>query len=286
MAEQKIALITDSTSDIPKSHAEAYGIEVVPMRIVYKNEEFLEGVNITSEEVYARFAEEVPKTSTPALGDIESVFQGLVDKGYTHAVIVTVSSGLSGTFNNFRIIAEEFSDKITSFVCDSKMLSREQSDLIEYAGELIKKGKDFSYISEALIKLRDRCKLFFTLDTLEFLMKGGRIGKVSGTIGELLKIKPIITMDENGAFTNFEKVRGSKQSFRRMTELATEWIAKGKTTVHIVHGGALEAANRFKEVIENLPNVQSIDITHLGPTIGVHTGPGVLAFALTPETED
>lgn len=280
---EKIALITDSVSDLTKEIIEKFNVKVLPLKIIYKAKEYIDGVTITAKEVYDNFKIEIPTTSMPSVADAENLYEEIISEGYTHAIVVPISSGLSGTINNFTLVADNHSDKIKSFVFDSKSLSRAQGILVEIAGEMIEKGSSFDEIIAVLPQVRDNTKVYFTPDTLEYLIKGGRIGRISGTIGELLNIKPIVSIGTDGKYYTYDKVRGKKQVITRLVKIASEHLSTGNHRVFVMHGGAFEEGTKLYEALSKLPNVSSIELGDLGPVAGVHSGPGFLAFAIFKE---
>ena len=243
---EKIALITDSTCGLPDEYIEKYNIRVARLKIIYKSAEYIDGITITANEVYSRLNEELPTTSMPSVQDICDIYETLLNEGYTHVIAMPISSGLSGTINSFRIAASEYEDKITSFVFDTKILSMAVGLSVIEIGKMIESGKDFKYICTAIPKLREDTSMYFTVDTLEYLIKGGRIGKVTGSVGQLLNLKPIITMDEDGKYTNHSKVRGSKKAFNTLLDLATNILDQGKGKVIIMTGTMQEEAKKLE----------------------------------------
>lgn len=278
----KIALITDSTCGLPKEYVNKYNVKVVSLKILYKNREYIDGVTITPEEVYSRLKEELPTTSMPSVQDVKSLYSELETEGYTHAIVLPVSSGLSGTINSFRLASEDFSN-INTFIFDTKILSMAVGLIVIEVGKMIEENKDFDYICNKIPKIRENLWMYFTVDTLEYLIKGGRIGKVTGGIGQLLNLKPIITMDENGAYTNHSKVRGSKQAFNKLSSLATSILDKGKGKVIVMTGTMHEEANKLKETLEKHINTTFIYKGTITPAVGIHSGPRLLAVAVMLE---
>ena len=130
--------------------------------------------------------------------------------------------------------------------------------------------------AEVLPTLRKKSHVYFTLNTLEYLKKGGRIGRVSGTIGELLNLKPIILVDDDGIYTTVAKVRGRKQSLSKLTGIIKDYLSKGKCNIWIMHGDAFEEGKEFFESIKQLDNINEIHFSYIGPALGVHTGPGLI----------
>lgn len=279
----KIALITDSTCGLPKEYINEYDVKVVPLKILYKDKEFIDGINITPEEVYSKLPKELPTTSMPSVDDITSLYNELIKEGYTQAIVLPVSSGLSSTINSFKLASEEFKDKINTFIFDTKILSMAVGLIVIEVGKMIKKKMNFEDICNTIPKLRENLWMYFTVDTLEYLIKGGRIGKVTGGIGEILNLKPIITMDDNGSYTNYTKVRGSKQAFKKLLDLSTDILNKGKGKVIIMTGTMHEEAEKLKEILSSHENTTFIYKGTITPAVGIHSGPRLLAVAVMSE---
>lgn len=282
---EKIALITDSTCGLPDEYIEKYNIRVARLKIIYKSAEYIDGITITANEVYSRLNEELPTTSMPSVQDICDIYETLLNEGYTHVIAMPISSGLSGTINSFRIAASEYEDKITSFVFDTKILSMAVGLSVIEIGKMIESGKDFEYICTAIPKLREDTSMYFTVDTLEYLIKGGRIGKVTGSVGQLLNLKPIITMDEDGKYTNHSKVRGSKKAFNTLLDLATNILDQGKGKVIIMTGTMQEEAKKLEEILSKHKNTTFMYSGTITPAVGIHSGPRLLAVAVLKESE-
>lgn len=277
---EKIALVTDTTSDLSEELIKKYNIRVLPFRIIYKDREYKDKYEITPKEVYERFKEEIPTSSLPLTQDMEDLYEELIKEGYTHVIAITLSSGLSGISNALRLVSENHDD-IESFIYDSKSISWGEGILVEKCAEFIEQGKDFNYIKNALPGLRKKIKLFFIVGTLEYLKKGGRIGKISGTIGELLDLKPIVAVDEEGRYFTYSKVRGRKQSLNKMLNLAKE-IVKDKIHDVIVLNGSAEEECRY--MIEQFKKIYNIGLVKYGgdisPVSGVHSGPGLVGVVM------
>lgn len=277
---QKIAILTDSGSDLTKEQLKENNIEFAPFRIIYSTGEFEDKIDINPEEVYASLSKEIPSTSLPSPSRIENILNTLEEEGYTHVIAVTISSGLSGTGNGIRLALEDH-PKLISYVYDTKILSMAEGALVLNAAELVKEGKTFEEIIEELPKLRKKTHGFFTINTLEYLKKGGRIGKVAGTIGEILNLKPIISVDDEGIYYTFAKVRGRKQSMNRLVKIAKEYLEKGKCKIWVLRGGTSdEEFNTLYDAISKLDNIESIAPATIGPALGVHTGPGLLGVVV------
>lgn len=280
---EKIAIITDTTADLTQDDIEKYKINVLSFRIIYSDREYKDKVDITSEEVYRNFEKEVPTSSMPALEDMENLYSKLENEGYTHVIGITLSTGLSGIFNGLKLTADGHKD-IKSFIYDSKMISLGEGALVIECAKLVESGKTFNEIVEEIPLIRKRIHLFFVVGTLDYLKKGGRIGKVAGTIGQLLNIKPIVSIDKDGYYYSYDKVRGRKQSINRMLEIAKEHTSNHRCIAYVMHGDAEEEAKSFFEKVKLLPNI--IDSCYNGcisPVSGVHSGPGLIGLVFLDE---
>lgn len=280
---EKIALITDTTSDLTDELINKYEINVLSFRIIYSNKEYKDKVDITAEEVYRNFKVEIPTSSMPALQDMEDLYDKLEGEGYTHVIAITLSTGLSGIFNGLKLTAENHKN-IKSYIYDSKSVSLGEGVLVVECAKLIKLGKSFDEIVKELPLIKKRSHMFFVVGTLEYLKKGGRIGRLSGTIGQFLNIKPIIAVNEEGCYYPYDKVRGRKQSLNRIFDIAKELTSKCKCSVYIAHGDAEEEARELLEKVKMLPNVvHSYFGGCVSPVIGVHSGPGALGLVVLEE---
>jgi DegV family protein with EDD domain len=277
---QKIALITDTTGDLAQHIIDKYNIKVLPFRIIYKDREYKDKFEITAKEVYEGFHNEIPTSSFPLSSDMEDLYIKLEEEGYTHAIAITLSGGLSGISNGLRLVSENH-NSIESFIYDSKMISLGEGVLVEECGKLIEEGKDYAYITEKLPELRKKVNLFFVVGTLEYLKRGGRIGKISGTIGELLNIKPIVAVGEDGKYFTYDKVRGRKQSLNRMLAIADEMLKIKPYKIYILNGYADEDCKYVYEEFKKLENVISVEQGgDISPVSGVHSGPGLVGVVM------
>ncbi|MFD1425940.1 DegV family protein with EDD domain [Kroppenstedtia sanguinis] len=280
----KIALVTDSSCDLPVDLLERWKIRVVPLRIIYQEQEYRDRVEITPQEVYDRLDEEIPKTSMPSPEDIQQVFIELQQEGYTHCIVVTLSSGLSGTYNNFRLMAEEFKGMKID-VIDSKGLSWVLGFLVLESAKLIKEKWDYSEILNRIEKAKSRIKGYFVVDTLEYLKKGGRIGKVAASLGSILHLKPIISLDEEGKYYPQNLARGKKQSMKKLMDPILKQIESTKSRIAILQGKAEKEAEALKEKLKESENICELYVSSISPALVVHTGPGLLGLVIQPAEE-
>lgn len=277
----KIAIVTDSTCDLDQELAEKLNIHILPLKVVYPDgAEYQDGIEITPEEVYARMPEETPSTSMPGPGDIRALFEKLRDEGYQQVIAIHISSGLSGTLDVVRMVAKDFPELEVEII-DSKALSLALGFLVLKAVQLRDLGAKFREIIDELHQARQKIKVFFVVKTLEYLKKGGRIGLVSGSLGEILDVKPIISINEDGKYYTYSKVRGRARSLAKLKEIFKE-KTKGKTiNLAVAHSDAVEEAKAiYQELLESAScKIKESWFGQIGPVMGVHAGPGLIGIA-------
>lgn len=277
---EKITVITDSGSDVPADIAQALGIRVIPLQINYKDRSYRDGVDIDSDSVYARLSTEVPTTSLPKGEDVIALLRELEAEGTTHLLAVVLSSGLSGTYNLMRLMATETELPMT--VIDTKNIGIGSGMSAIAAARMVKAGLSYDAIIKAMADVVAKTKVFFVLQTLEYLQKGGRIGKVTAMVGTAFDLKPIITCNADGIYTTVTKARGRKLSLNRLKELILEQ-AQGATSISLAfaHGMALEELTKLVEDLKaKLTTIKEIYVGPCSPALGVHTGPGLLGIAI------
>ena len=284
MIPQKIALLTDSCADIAPELAERYHIFVVPLRILCADGEYLDGVNIRGTDIYRRLkAGELPQTSLPAAEEILKLLTRVVEEGYDGVIAVMLSGGLSGTFNLLRLVAEECRGKLEVRAFDSVSGSLGLGMTVLQLAEDIQNGMGWEELTERRVPQLIRGSFpFFSVDTLEYLQKGGRIGKVTATAGMLLQIKPILTFAGDGQLTSVAKVRGRHQVIDKLVELTVQRCGEHKRyNLAVANGGAPEEMAIVKEKLTAaLPNYDHVWEGEIDGTLSVYIGDGVLGAAV------
>lgn len=274
---EKIALITDTGGDLSIQQLKENNIFLTPYRIIYKDKEYKDVLEISPREIYSRLEEELPMSSLPNLEDVDNLLTLLEEDGYTHVIIITISSNLSGTFNALRLACEDH-PKLTSFVYDSKYLTVIQGLITLKVANLIKEGKSYLEILETLPRISKAAHGFFTIDTLEYLQRGGRIGSIAATLGSILNLKPIATINEEGILYSHSKVRGKKKALNKMTDLVKDVLKDHRCNLWVLQGGAIEESEKYFESLQGLENVNELKLQDLGPIFGMHAGPGIIAL--------
>ena len=244
MTPKKIALLTDSSADLRWDQARENNIFFVPLRILCEDGEYLDGVNITGPDIYQRLHNgELPQTSLPRVEDFSAKLREIFDLGYDGVIAVMLSSGLSGTYNLARILAGECAEQGYAMkVFDSVSGALGQGMTVLQLAEDIKNGMDWEELTEHRApQLIANTYPFFSVDTLEYLVKGGRIGKVTAMAGTMLQIKPIITFAPDGQLQSVAKVRGRHQVMRKLVDMAVDRCGEHKRyNLAVAHGGAPE----------------------------------------------
>lgn len=276
----KIAIVSDSTSDLTLETIKKYNIKILPLRVIYTDGEYKDRVDITPEEIYARFNEEIPTTSLPSPQDTVDLFNQLKQEGYTHVIVVTISSGISGTMNMIRNITDSF-EGLSFEIIDSKSLSMGSGFAIIEGAKELERTNDLGKTVNRIKAVLNNTKIYYVVKTLEYLKKGGRIGKVEGTIGELLNIKPIISMNEDGVYFSFKKVRGRSRSIEELLEIIKEKAREKLVNIAVAHGDAFEEAQDLLKKIKELKNIKETVFTQISPVLVVHTGPGLIGVIIS-----
>ena len=281
MNAEKIAILVDSGSNVPEEYAEKYHMYSAPLTIIYKDAEYRDGIDIQPEDVFARFSEEIPTTSLPSPSGVESTFKQIKADGYEKIVVVAISSGLSGTYEMLRGFGPT-PEGLEAHYVDTKNIGIGSGFSAILAGELIEQGLPFAEVCRRVEEGAANTQLFFCVSTLEYLVKGGRIGLVSGMVGTLLDLKPVISCNEEGIYYTVAKARGRKKSLRLALEKAVE-AAAGATryNIAVVHGAAKEEADELLAALkERLPNYHIAIDGQITPVLVVHTGPGLIGIGI------
>jgi len=277
LPEKKIAIVTDSACDLPDSLLEKYGIRYVSLRILCRKGEIRDRVEISPDEVYALLQTEIPKTSLPLPSDVTELYDALADEGYTDIIHITISSGLSGTYNMIHMIAEEY-DRLRVHVFDSKTLSMQEGYIALQCARMLETTDDIDKILAAAQKMRESSAGMYVIRTLEYLRKGGRIGLVEGVLGTMLQLKPIIFVNNDGIYETVQKARGHVNAVEALVREMVSRFSKMRVRLAVVHGAVPAEGEKLLERLLSLLNVEESMLVSVSPVLGVHTGPGLLGI--------
>jgi DegV family protein with EDD domain len=281
----KIRFVTDSTADIPADLRASLGIEMVPLKVHFGKETFRDGVTIQSEQFYKMLAEStvMPTTSQPSPVDFLEIYKQLNTESNVQIISIHLGSALSGTYQSAVLAKSLLNENADITTVDSRTVSYGLGLLVVAAARAAQAGKSKEECLDLIYRLREQLKLYFLVDTLEFLQKGGRIGKASTIIGSMLNIKPILSIDPEGEVFSVDKVRGQKKAMQRIIELLQQNImASQRVQVIIAHSNVPDTAEQFTQLLQANFQIDSIIYTALGPVIGTHAGPGAIGVFMLP----
>jgi DegV family protein with EDD domain len=278
LSAENTAVVIDSTADLPDPQGRHPNWRIVPLYVRFGDETFREYVDISAEEFYRRLrsSSEPPKSSQPSPADFEAAFADLA--GYERIICVLLSARISGTYESARLAAEGVGDGRV-LVLDSGVTSGGTVILADAIQRRLEAGTDAAEIEALVERFRHERGLLFTVDTLEYLIRGGRIGKASGLAGQLLSVKPILIF-EDGEVAPFKRVRGRSKALAELERIFIE----GTTDLPTLHVGVghAEARTDADELAGRLqaarPQASMDIVTTLGPVIGTHGGPGTLGL--------
>ena len=276
----KVAIVTDSTAYLPEDLVSAYNITVVPLVVIWGEETLLDNVDIGPEEFYTRLASAkvMPSTSQATIKAFADVFEKLRGEGYEILTLV-ISAALSGTMDSATQAMKMVPDAKVELV-DSKLTSVPLAFMALSTARAAKRGASLEKCKEIAEAIRDHSEVFFAVDTLEFLHRGGRIGGASRFLGTALNLKPILYLEE-GKIEALEKVRTSKRAHKRLIELLKDRM-DGQSPINlvgVVGAAADKSMTRLMADIKENFQPKEVMMADLSPVIGTHTGPGTVGVA-------
>lgn len=285
----KIAIVTDSTAYLSRDEVVALDIKVMPIPVIIDDTVYREGVDLTTSEFYEKLAtsETFPSTSQPAVGEWITLFESLKADGYDGAIVVNLASTISGTVNTVAGLADAV-DGFTVYGYDSKITVRLMGHLVMKAAQMAQAGAEPADIIATMDELQQTMDEYFIVDDLQNLVRGGRLSNASAIIGTMLKVKPILTFDnESNYIVPFEKVRSMKKAMARAEELFDQARAESKYPLRamVIHANAEEAGAAWREDLQQRHPDMPIELTYFGPVIGTHLGAGALALAWIREPD-
>ena len=269
-----VRVVTDSACDLPEELVQKLGIEIVPLTIRFGSEELVDRVELSTDQFWERLAatQALPETAAPSAGAFEARFRELADAGADGILCVSLSSRLSATMQAAQVAAKAVADTCRVEVIDSLTVSLGLGRLALAAAERAADGADLDTIVREVTDARDRTRLFGSLGTLEFLKRGGRIGNARALLGTVLSIKPVIEV-RNGVVEEAGRVRTRSKALRLLAEKVREQPVKA---VAVLHGQATDVDDLL-DLIDPVVPRDEVVVGVVGPVIGTHAGPGVIA---------
>lgn len=278
---KKVGLLVCGNSGIDYKDVD-FPYQIIRSRLIIEGKEYEDFVDISADEFYEKLNENPDLKISTALvspGEIMEKIETLKEQGYEEVVAVIISSGLSGTYQAVKMAAESVSG-IKSYVVDSRFVSFGQLIQVYEAVKMIKEGKSGEEIFDYLESFKQRIKLYVLVDTLKYLVKNGRLSATSGMIGSLLKIKPLLHINEEGRLVPFQKIRTSARARKKFIELAKEEIDKGVEGFYLAYTDNKEYVEDIKEEILRYAPELTITLHLLTPVVGAHAGPGTCGFGV------
>ncbi len=276
-------IVTDCAADMPTEELEKLGVTLAPLFIQFPEGE-VNSADITADAFYDRLEAmrpQIPTTAMPSTGLFKEIYRKLA-KTDKNILSVHISSGLSGTINAAREGGEQAKPEAEVTFWDTLTLSGGERFQVMAAALANKAGWTFEAIKERLEKIREKTEVIYTLDTLEYLARGGRIGRVQAIAGALLNLKPVIRVDTDGKYSTVAKGRSIGKSLSIIADHLVEKYGKTPLWVTVLHGRFAEKADELSKELQSKLNMAKMEVMRISPVLGVHTGPGIVGAAVVP----
>ena len=279
----KLAVITDSSAYLSAETLQREDLFVLDIPVNIDGEEYVEGINLTAEEFYQKMAQasELPKTSQPSIAKLDEILTSLKEQGYTHALGLFLSSGISGFYQNIQYMVDDYEGLTIAFP-DTLITSAPLGIMVESVFNWRDQGDDFAIIQDKLAIQISRTSAFIMVDDLDHLVKGGRLSNGAAILGNLLSIKPILYFNDQGVIEVYEKVRTEKKATKRLIEIIKETTVSGQYSVIVIHGNAPEKAEELRQHLLDSGLGSDISLATFGSVIGTHLGAGSIALGYIP----
>ena len=279
----KLAVITDSSAFLQAETLRKEDLFVLDIPVNIDGQEYVEGVNLTAQEFYEKMASasELPKTSQPSIAKLDEILSSLKDKGYTHALGLFLSSGISGFHQNIQYMKDEYEGLTIAFP-DTRITSAPLGYMVESTFKWAEQGDSFESILDKVTEQIENTSAFIMVDDLDHLVKGGRLSNGAAILGNLLSIKPILYFNDQGVIEVYEKVRTEKKATKRLVEIVKEATAIGNYQITVIHGNAPQKAADLRQLLIDGGVATDVSIATFGSVIGTHLGEGSIALGYTP----
>lgn len=272
-----IKILVDTSADYTVEEAKEKEIGLLPIRVVIGEKDYRDAFDLTKEGFYELLveSEEFPKTSQPSLQDMVDLFENAKENG-DELIYITLSSSLSGTYQS-AVLAKDMVDYEKIYLIDSLTATHMIRVLADHAKKLAREGMSAEQIIEEIEDLKGRVKVFAALDTLEYLYKGGRLSKTSAVLGEMARIKPLITVTGNGEVAVVGKCMGKNKAITTLMKMISERQIDVEFPCYTVYTKGTENVEIFEKRVEDL-GIGIAKRQQIGATIGAHIGPGVFGL--------
>jgi len=276
-------IVTDCAADMSNEELAKLGIVQAPLFIQFPEGE-VNSADISADEFYNRLEAmrpQIPTTAQPSAGIFAEIYRKLAE-AEKNIFSIHISSGLSGTLNSAQDGGSLVKDEANVHFWDTLTLSGGERFQVMAAALADKAGWAMDKIQERLTKIREKTEVIYTLDTLEYLARGGRIGRVQAMAGALLNLKPVIRVDTDGKYSTVAKGRSISKSLSIITDHLVEKYGQTPLWVTVLHGRFAEKAEHLAEELKQKLNIAKLEVQRISPVLGVHTGPGIVGAAVVP----
>ncbi|CKL31479.1 DegV family protein [Streptococcus pneumoniae] len=279
----QLAVFTDSSAYLSEETLQREDLFVLDIPVNIDGEEYVEGINLSAEEFYQKMAQasELPKTSQPSIAKLDEILTSLKEQGYTHALGLFLSSGISGFYQNIQYMVDDYEGLTIAFP-DTLITSAPLGIMVESVFNWRDQGDDFASIQDKLAIQISRTSAFIMVDDLDHLVKGGRLSNGAAILGNLLSIKPILYFNDQGVIEVYEKVRTEKKATKRLIEIIKETTASSQYRVIVIHGNAPEKAEELRQHLLDFGLGSDVSLATFGSVIGTHLGAGSIALGYIP----
>jgi DegV family protein with EDD domain len=284
MKKQKVAIVTDGACSLTPAQGEQLGVHVAPVYVNFDNKTYQAGVDLEASEFYRLMHanKKLPTTAQPTAADFINLYTRLADE-VDEIVTVVISHHMSATLQSAEMAKEQFT-KVPVHIIDSESVSLGLGMMAIAAARLAAQGQDAQAVIQRVERIKQKINVIFTVDTLEYLHKGGRIGGATAFLGSALSIKPILYI-KDGRIEPLEKQRTRKRSVARLLKMLEEKVGSDEVHVAILHGNIPDEAHELEQQIRGRFNCVELVTSEMGPVIGVHAGPGTLGLVFYSLTD-
>jgi DegV family protein with EDD domain len=280
----RVGIVCDSTCDLGPEYLRDHDVRMVPLKVLIDGDSYLDWVELSTGEFYRRLAtaQELPTTSQPSPADFGETFSALAGEGCEEIVSIHLSSPLSGTFQSAQIAAED--SVVPVRVVDTKLVTLATGLCVKRAVEARNAGGTADEVEAAAVDTASATELFFVLDTLEYLVKGGRAGKATGLAASLLSIKPILRFDDEGTVEPFKRAKGTAKAYATLAEHVAAASRRSRLRVAFLHAANPAGLRTLRHALDQAGADYREDMSgEVGAVIGTYAGPGAVGLAYLPD---
>ena len=263
-----------------------YDIRIIRLAVYFGDKKYIDAVDMKVDEFFQRLKDEpdaIPQTSQPSPGELLELFEGLIDEGYDEAIVTTISSHLSGTYNGLITVSKILEDRMKIHVYDTRTVCFPEGYYALEAARLTEEGKTVEEIFAYFEELRKKTTIYFAVDNLKYLVKNGRLSGASGFVANVFQIKPLLQVQPSGIIEAVEKIRTTRKALTRVAEKFTNEVKDRKYKAFLVYTGNAELKEFLKEEIKRLAGIEGLMEIPCTPIVGCHVGGDAIGIGVCYE---